>query len=58
MAMGQTLVRGAGNPALVYVFYLNNQGDPSVGARAVILLPSGSVQIWKADSLGNWQSIS
>lgn len=50
--------RGAVNPAQVYVFYLSNQGDPSVGARAVILLPSGSVQIWKADSLGNWQSIS
>jgi prepilin-type N-terminal cleavage/methylation domain-containing protein len=49
--------RGAVNPALVYVFYLSNLGDPSVGARAVILLPSGSVQIWKADSLGNWISI-
>jgi prepilin-type N-terminal cleavage/methylation domain-containing protein len=52
--------RGAVNPAApqVYVFYLSNLNDTSVGARAVILLPSGSVQIWKADSLGNWQSIS
>jgi prepilin-type N-terminal cleavage/methylation domain-containing protein len=50
--------RGAGNPAFVYVFYLSNLGDPSVGARAVIVFPSGSVQIWKADSLGNWISIS
>jgi prepilin-type N-terminal cleavage/methylation domain-containing protein len=49
--------RGAGNPAFVYVFYLSNLGDPSVGARAVIVFPSGSVQIWKADSLGNWISI-
>jgi len=49
--------RGAGNPAFVYVFYLSNLGDPSVGARAVIVFPSGSVQIWKADSLGNWVSI-
>jgi prepilin-type N-terminal cleavage/methylation domain-containing protein len=48
--------RGAVNPAApqVYVFYLSNLGDPSVGARAVILLPSGSIQIWKADSAGNW----
>ena len=50
--------RGAVNPAQVYAFYLSNLNDTSVGARAVILLPSGSVQIWKADSLGNWQSIS
>jgi prepilin-type N-terminal cleavage/methylation domain-containing protein len=52
--------RGAVNPAApqVYAFYLSNLNDTSVGARAVILLPSGSVQIWKADSLGNWQSIS
>jgi prepilin-type N-terminal cleavage/methylation domain-containing protein len=49
--------RGAGNPAFVYVFYLSNLGDPSVGARAVIVFPSGSVQIWKADSVGNWVSI-
>jgi prepilin-type N-terminal cleavage/methylation domain-containing protein len=49
--------RGAGNPAFVYVFYLSNLGDPSVGARAVIVFPSGSVQIWKADSVGNWISI-
>lgn len=49
--------RGALNPAQAYVFYLSNQNDPSVGARAVILLPSGSIQIWKADSLGNWVSL-
>jgi len=49
--------RGAVNPAQVYVFYLSNQNDPSVGERAVILLPSGSVQIWQADSLGNWVSL-
>jgi prepilin-type N-terminal cleavage/methylation domain-containing protein len=50
--------RGAGNPAFVYVFYLSNLGDPTVGARAVIVFPSGSVQIWKADSLGNWVFLS
>jgi prepilin-type N-terminal cleavage/methylation domain-containing protein len=42
------------NPPQVYAFYLSNQNDTSVGARAVILLPSGSIQLWKADSLGNW----
>jgi prepilin-type N-terminal cleavage/methylation domain-containing protein len=48
--------RGAVNPAApqVYVFYLSNLNDTSIGARAVILLPSGSIQVWKADSLGNW----
>jgi prepilin-type N-terminal cleavage/methylation domain-containing protein len=46
--------RGAVNPAQVYAFYLSNLNDTSVGARAIILLPSGSIQIWKADSLGNW----
>jgi prepilin-type N-terminal cleavage/methylation domain-containing protein len=48
--------RGAIIPAQaqVYVFYLSNLNDASVGARAVILLPSGSIQIWKADSAGNW----
>jgi prepilin-type N-terminal cleavage/methylation domain-containing protein len=48
--------RGAVNPAApqVYAFYLSNLNDTSVGARAVILLPSGSIQLWKADSLGNW----
>jgi len=51
--------RGAVNPAApqVYAFYLSNLNDASVGARAVILLPSGSIQIWKADSLGNWVSL-
>jgi prepilin-type N-terminal cleavage/methylation domain-containing protein len=42
------------NPPQIYAFYLSNLGDASIGARAVILLPSGSIQIWKADSLGNW----
>jgi type II secretory pathway pseudopilin PulG len=49
--------RGAVSPAnapQVYAFYLSNLNDTSVGARAVILLPSGSIQLWKADSLGNW----
>jgi prepilin-type N-terminal cleavage/methylation domain-containing protein len=48
--------RGAVNPAApqVYAFYLSNLNDTSIGARAVILLPSGSIQIWKADSAGNW----
>jgi prepilin-type N-terminal cleavage/methylation domain-containing protein len=49
--------RGAVNPPQVYAFYLTNLNDTSVGARAVILLPSGSIQIWKADSLGNWISL-
>ena len=52
--------RGAVSPAnapQVYAFYLTNLNDTSIGARAVILLPSGSIQLWKADSLGNWVSL-
>jgi|ERR1700674_191587 len=52
--------RGAVSPAnapQAYAFYLTNLNDTSIGARAVILLPSGSIQLWKADSLGNWVSL-
>jgi prepilin-type N-terminal cleavage/methylation domain-containing protein len=52
--------RGAVSPAnapQVYAFYFTNLNDANVGARAVILLPSGSIQLWKADSLGNWISL-
>jgi prepilin-type N-terminal cleavage/methylation domain-containing protein len=44
--------------ANVFVFYLGNVSDPEFGYRAVILLPSGSTQIWTAPSGGAWQQIS
>jgi Tfp pilus assembly protein FimT len=53
--------RGAvvASPPAVYVFYVGNT-SPSGGFRAVIVLPSGSVQVWTyAGGTGNvWQQIS
>lgn len=50
--------RGALNPAGVYVLYVFNSAVPSAGYRAVILLPTGSIQIWAADNAGNWHEVN
>jgi Tfp pilus assembly protein FimT len=42
----------------VDVFYIGSTSDPEFGFRAVILLPSGSTQIWTAPNGGAWQQIS
>jgi type IV fimbrial biogenesis protein FimT len=44
--------------ASVFVFYVGSVSDPEFGYRAVILLPSGSTQIWTAPSAGPWQQVS
>ena len=49
--------RGAVNPAGVYAIYINDLA-PNGGYRAVILLPSGSVQTWGASAAGVWRQIS
>lgn len=52
--------RGAvlsGNGTNVYVLYVGNLADSTVGYRAVVLLPSGMVQIWSS-STGTWQQVS
>ena len=41
-----------------FVFYVGSAADPEFGFRAVILLPSGSTQIWTAPNGGAWQQIS
>jgi type IV fimbrial biogenesis protein FimT len=46
--------RGALSPASVYVSYLSNSALPALGYRAVVVLPSGSIQIWSGDTSGNW----
>lgn len=46
--------RGALTPAAVNVLYIGNVAFPDLGYRAVVLLPSGSVQVWTSAS-GNWQ---
>jgi Tfp pilus assembly protein FimT len=50
--------RGAITPAAVNVLYIGNLALPNLGNRAVILLPSGSVQIWTTDASGNWQQLN
>jgi prepilin-type N-terminal cleavage/methylation domain-containing protein len=52
-------IRVAGNVSTsVFVFYIGSSTDPEFGFRAVILLPSGSTQIWTAPNGGTWQQIS
>ena len=52
--------RGAANPAApgVFVLYVGNTAIPAAGYRAVVLMPSGSIQIWSADSAGSWRQPS
>jgi Tfp pilus assembly protein FimT len=47
--------RGAVNPAAVSALYIGNTSATGAGYRAVILFPSGSIQIWQADGQGNWR---
>jgi hypothetical protein len=48
--------RGAVKPPTnVNVFYLASAAAPEAGYRAVLLMPSGSIQIWSGDASGNWQ---
>jgi len=38
----------------VNVFYLGSSIGPEAGFRAVLLMPSGSIQVWTVDGAGNW----
>jgi type IV fimbrial biogenesis protein FimT len=49
--------RGAVSPLETDVWYLGSAANPEFGYRAVILLPSGAVQIWTAQAGGTWQRI-
>jgi hypothetical protein len=56
--------RGAVRPAIgaalainPYVVYVGNTTDPDSGYRAVVLLPSGSTQIWTAPAGGPWRRV-
>jgi hypothetical protein len=41
----------------IYVFYIGSATDPEFGFRAVVLLPSGTTQIWTAPGGGPWQRV-
>jgi Tfp pilus assembly protein FimT len=49
--------RGALTTGNVTVFYLSAPGSPESGFRAVLLMPAGSIQIWSADTSGNWWQV-
>jgi hypothetical protein len=52
-------IRSGGSvTANIYVLYIGSVSNPEFGYRAVILLPSGSTQIWTAQTGGPWQQIS
>jgi type IV fimbrial biogenesis protein FimT len=44
-------------PTSVNMFFLQSSVAPEAGYRAVLLLPAGSMQMWTADTTGNWQQI-
>jgi hypothetical protein len=44
--------------ASVDVFYLGSTNIPDLGFCAVVLLPSGTVQVWSAGPGGTWGRIS
>ncbi len=59
-ASGVTLqfdARGALATISVTVFYLQNAAAPDAGYRAVLLTPAGSLEIWTADTTGNWRQL-
>jgi prepilin-type N-terminal cleavage/methylation domain-containing protein len=41
----------------IYVFYLASAVAPEAGYRAVLLMPTGSIQVWTGDATGNWQQL-
>ena len=45
-------------PPAVDVFYMGNTNLPDLGFTAIVLLPSGNVQVWSAGPGGTWQRIS
>jgi len=47
--------RGAESINAVYALYIANSNALDIGYRALIMFPSGSIQIWQADGQGNWR---
>ena len=52
--------RGGTAPPAVYAFYVGNTTTPENGFRAVIVLPSGSVQVWSypGGAAGAWHQVN
>jgi type IV fimbrial biogenesis protein FimT len=56
-ARGAIRVGGAISTS-VFIFYLGSAADPQFGYRAVVLLPTGTTQVWTAQAGGAWRQIS
>ncbi len=48
----------AAPPQSIYVLYLGNAAYPDYGYRAVVILPSGIIQVWSAPVGGPWNRTS
>lgn len=45
-------------PASAYVLYIGSINDPDPSYRAIVLLPSGSTQVWSAPAAGPWHQVN
>lgn len=50
--------RGAVSNLQGYVIYIGGINDPDTSYRAVVLLPSGSTQVWSAPAGGPWHQVN
>ena len=50
--------RGAVSNLQGYVMYIGGINDPDTSYRAIVLLPSGSTQIWSAPAGGPWRQVN
>lgn len=50
--------RGAVSPLQAYVLYVGGINNPDTSYRAVVLLPSGSTQVWGAPAGGPWYQVN
>jgi hypothetical protein len=50
--------RGAVSPLEAYVLYIGGINDPDTSYRAIVLLPSGSTQVWSAPAGGPWHQVN
>jgi Tfp pilus assembly protein FimT len=49
---------GGSVSSTIFVFYIGSTTDAEFGYRAVVLVPSGNIQIWTAPAGGPWQQVS
>ena len=50
--------RGAVSNLQGYVMYIGGINDPDTSYRAIVLLPSGSTQVWSAPAGGPWHQVN